>query len=361
MSVSVKSLGNHKKSNMTVDVVQIQKTEWISFARAIAIISVVLLHISAPILNKYNDINITSWLIGNFYDSMVRFCVPLFFMLSGTLLLNKDYELNLFLKKRFLKIIPPLIFWSLIYMLYDALMNVEVLVKLSWLEIIKEIKNGLFMGSHFHLWFIYTILGLYLFIPIMRKWIKLASKQEIIFFLAIWFVTTLLTMDMFRPFIPKIDLINFSGYIGYFVLGYYLNSIHIKNKVFPFIVYFIGFLVTFLGTTYFTFNDESFNSSFYKYLSPSVLMASIGAFLLVKNLTIKNNKLKKFILEIDRNSFGIYFLHVLVIYGLNFFGLNWSFISPLISIPILTLGVLLISNFIISILKKNRFTKIISG
>ena len=75
------------------------KKEWISLLRVIATIAVVILHVASPILNQYNDIMISYWHVGNVYDSMVRFSVPLFFMVSGVLLLNKDYELLVFLKK----------------------------------------------------------------------------------------------------------------------------------------------------------------------------------------------------------------------------------------------------------------------
>jgi len=157
------------------------KKLWLDNLRVISTIAVIVLHVSAPILSQYKKVSIEIWHIGNLYDGSVRFCVPVFFMLSGTLLLSKDYKISVFLKTRFWRIIPPLVFWSIIYILYDYFfVDKETLSKI---EFVKNIVKKLFFGSKYHLWFVYSLLGLYLFIPILRKWIKNASKKEIQYFL----------------------------------------------------------------------------------------------------------------------------------------------------------------------------------
>ncbi|PKK90618.1 MAG: hypothetical protein CVV64_09685 [Candidatus Wallbacteria bacterium HGW-Wallbacteria-1] len=66
-----------------------QNLEWLDNSRIIATSAVILLHVSQILLcnHKLGTIN---WWIGNFYDSLVRWCVPAFIMLSGALLLNPD-------------------------------------------------------------------------------------------------------------------------------------------------------------------------------------------------------------------------------------------------------------------------------
>ena len=81
-----------------------EKIIWIDNLRVIATIAVIMLHVSAPILYKYGSISNYIWNIGNLFDGMVRWCVPIFFMLSGALLLNEDLEISSFLKKRLLRI-----------------------------------------------------------------------------------------------------------------------------------------------------------------------------------------------------------------------------------------------------------------
>ena len=138
-----------------------KKSIWLDTVRVFATFAVILLHVSAPILYKYGEVPNTIWNIGNFYDSIVRSSVPLFFMISGALLLRIDYSLFDFLKKRFVRIIPPFIFWSLVYIIVDTFILGDQAY--SIFEIFKLIAVNLIIGSKFHLWFIYTLLGIYLF------------------------------------------------------------------------------------------------------------------------------------------------------------------------------------------------------
>ena len=92
---------------------------WIDIVKIFAIFSVLILHSSSPILYMIGKIELDIWQIGNIYDSLVRMAVPLFFMVSGALLLNqKEEALSRFFSKRFVKVIIPLIAWSIVYILF---------------------------------------------------------------------------------------------------------------------------------------------------------------------------------------------------------------------------------------------------
>ncbi len=82
--------------------------------RAIACIMVVLLHCAALDFYAFSS----KWSAVVFYDSITRVAVPLFFMLSGATLLAKQEPLITFLKKRFIRIIPALVFWTIFYLIY---------------------------------------------------------------------------------------------------------------------------------------------------------------------------------------------------------------------------------------------------
>lgn len=336
-----------------------EKLIWLDSVRVISTIAVIILHVSAPILYQYGKISEESWHIGNFYDGMVRFCVPVFFMLSGALLLSKDYKLSYFLQKRFWRIIPPLIFWSLIYIFYDYILVGEKYFTL--IEFIKMVIRNLFYGSKFHLWFVYTLLGLYLFIPILRKWIKNSSNNEILYFLIIWFATIIYSLPYFKAYLPNIPLTNFSGYIGYLVLGYYLSNLTLRNKYIPIIFIIIGIGITIYGTHYLTQQENKFSSYFYGYLTPNVLLSSIGVFLIFKNFSINNKGIKKVILFLSNQSFGIYLVHILILTLLNKIGINWKFANPIISIPIISAICILISSLTIYLLRKIKYGNYISG
>ncbi len=92
---------------------------WVDVIKVFSIFAVLFLHSAAPILDAYAQIEMDYWDIGNIYDASVRMAVPLFFMLTGTLLLNsKEESLSIFFKKRLFKVVIPLIAWSFIYILF---------------------------------------------------------------------------------------------------------------------------------------------------------------------------------------------------------------------------------------------------
>jgi len=91
---------------------------WIDNLRVLATISVIFLHVSASVTAKFGSISFITWTIGNIYNSSVRFCVPIFVMITGALLLPKDYEISDFLKKKFIRVVLPFVFWGIIYLLF---------------------------------------------------------------------------------------------------------------------------------------------------------------------------------------------------------------------------------------------------
>ncbi len=94
--------------------------------RTIAFMLVILQHVACINAFRYNEITEQWWWFSNFYDSISRICVPLFFVLTGALMLGKqsDYNnLKAFLYKRVIKIVIPLIGWSIIYSLYFVYWN----------------------------------------------------------------------------------------------------------------------------------------------------------------------------------------------------------------------------------------------
>ncbi|MFZ4557738.1 MAG: acyltransferase family protein, partial [Pseudanabaena sp.] len=62
---------------------------WVDKARIFAVIAVIVLHVSAIVVVGIKDFNDPQWWFGNIYDSMVRWCVPVFVMISGALLLSE--------------------------------------------------------------------------------------------------------------------------------------------------------------------------------------------------------------------------------------------------------------------------------
>lgn len=339
-----------------------ENLDWINSLRVLATFSVIVLHVAADILYQYGSISNSDWWTGNIFDSSVRFCVPIFLMISGTLIFSKTYEsTGEYLRKRVLRILFPFLFWSIIYIAVGLLVKFNSGEYLSFKEALKYVFVKLRDGASFHLWYIYMIIGLYLFFPIICKWLQNSNKNGIKYFLGIWLLTVFIHLPFVKELIPNIDISNFSGYIGFPVLGYYLNKISLnfdKKKVIYVLLVLTGILITTFGTYISTKYKGNFYEGFYNYLSPNVILVSVGIFLLFKDFIRYNSK---YILFFSKYSYGTYLIHILVLDVLFKIGLTYTFINPIIGIPITSVFCFVVSTLIIWGVNKLPLGKYISG
>jgi surface polysaccharide O-acyltransferase-like enzyme len=339
------------------------KEFWADNLRAFATVSVILLHVSAPILYLYGSISKYDWWVGNIVDSSVRYCVPIFLMLTGALILPRTYELGDFLKKRISRILLPFIFWSFVYIIYNLITNWQNGIDISSFELIKYIIISFKHGASYHLWYVYTIIGIYLFIPIISKWIVNSTKNEITYYIIVWFIVILINLPLIIKVKPDVDLSYFSGFLGYPILGYLLTIKFIDNKtkLYPLLLFIIGISITIFGTYLLTKNKGQFYGGFYSYVSPNVIIASTGVFLFFRHSNFRSKCFTNLIKFISKYSYGIYLAHVFVLILLSKIGISWSFINPIIGIPLTTISCLSISSIIIYIINKSPYGTYISG
>lgn len=148
-------------------------------------------------------------------------CIGLFFMISGALILPVKEPFAVFIKKRLMRIAAPLLLWTLIYLATKHYYGQSQLA--LWREVISIPFSA---QGHGVLWFMYTLTGLYLMAPILTPWLEKASKRELQGVLSVWAVTLCYPLlDYFFILNDSVTgvLYYFTGYAGYFVLGYYLR------------------------------------------------------------------------------------------------------------------------------------------
>ncbi len=205
------------------------------------------------------------------------------------------------------------------------------------------------------------IIGLYLIFPIIGKWLSLANNNEIKYFLIIWLITIFIKLPLINQLIPNIEISYFSGYIGYPVLGYYLNRVNFnfkKKKIIYTFFILIGILTTICATFFATKYKGKFYEGFYSYLMPNVLIVSIGIFLVFKDFIKFNSKTISFF---SKYSYGIYLIHIFVMTNLEKLGFSYTFINPIIGIPVTSILCFIISTIIIRKINNLSFGKYISG
>jgi surface polysaccharide O-acyltransferase-like enzyme len=190
-------------------------------ARALAISLVVILHITATLVDKGYSTGRLNWWVANLVDSVARIGVPLFVLVSGTLLLDprRDESLTVFFRKRFIKVLIPLLGWSIIYIAWRIFYEGETFTLQSAFWAILENTVA------YHFWFLYMILGLYLVTPILRVFTRIAVEKDYKYFLVIWMIAVCLPPLLGQFF--GITLADFwvivIGFSGYYMAGYFFR------------------------------------------------------------------------------------------------------------------------------------------
>ena len=204
----------------------------IDIIRIFAFVFIVFLHT----LNRQFGVDV--WMGGY---AIISIGVNLFIMISGYLLLDKTEEAIVFFKKRILNILPLFLVFNIIYIYFGKIPIMPVL------------KGKTISASHF--WYIYMILGLYLLTPWLQKVLKYAEK-ETLFVVFLWFLCNILNPYLRYFNLAEIPFSNFplTGFIGYYILGYFVKKYDNKLKRTSFIliiaIYVLGFLLSFLSTKY---------------------------------------------------------------------------------------------------------------
>lgn len=339
-----------------------KRIAWLDTVRVIACLMVVFMH--APIPNPVNPL-VSSALLGGL--SYLTFpCIGLFFMVSGALLFPVKLSLKDFLKKRFSRILIPTIIWSFFYILVKYFYN-----EVDMYGVAKLILQIPFSAVEGVLWFLYTMTGLYLFAPIISKWIEVATKRELQYFLILWLIV------MCFPYVSAfIDLRSgdyrilstFSGFMGYMILGYYLYKFPIDlslsiNKIIIAACILIFSII--LPAIFYFVPIEGFNPGtvLYNYLSISVVMMCTGWFVLLQNMQkIHSNTLfTKVMKELSVMSFGIYLIHIFVMRRWIWKLISVGELPLLLEIVIVALSTLIFSYIIIKIISKLPLSKYLIG
>ncbi len=231
---------------------------WIDLLRVLACFFVVFSHSCDAFIGQF-DANRESFLTGVFLGSLMRPCVPIFVMMTGVLLLPVQTDMAAFYKKRIGRLIPPMIFWSLVlpvlYFIYLNYINPDTqnpLISMPdhslealWFKLYTFIFN--FNFDTVPLWYLYMLIGLYLIMPIISGWLEKVSKKELKLFLGIWGISLIAPyVKMFAPALGYQgnygnmglwgvcdwndygSFYYFSGFIGYLLLAYYLTKYPLK-------------------------------------------------------------------------------------------------------------------------------------
>ncbi len=324
---------------------------YFDFLRVIGAIAVIFIHVVSEYWYGL-DLGGNDFKILTLIDSVCRFCVPVYLMVSGALFLdeNRTLDLKYLFKHYILRMFLIFVFWNLTYCILDTVIMRHEIMTLPLLGSI--LVNTLLGKGVFHLRFLTIIIGFYLSVPILRLITKKTNKKQLEYLIVLLFIFTSINLISAKLWNISLNyLSNFSGYLLYFILGYYLHNFDLSEKLKK-SVYVLGLIS--LGLTYFLTVKYSHLLNypceyFFNYLAPNVVIYTGSIFLVSKN-TIKTDK-HHLIYKLGRVYFGVYLIHGLVLgtcVKLGLFGLPLPLGFLVLLLTVIIFSVSLVSSYIVS-------------
>lgn len=298
---------------------------WLDYARMIAIICVVITHATETVFKLNAETLVQfSMLRRIFVISMFtigRLGVPIFFLLTGYLLLDREYSSEKymsFLKNNFCGLFLTTAIWIVVYNIFNA-----VFLKTPF-DIIKCLKNLLFLRATemSHMWYMPVIIGIYLFIPFVANALRNTDIKVLCIPLLIAFVYQFVVpvVNVWlkatgHETISSLPDVSFSGNgYGFIILLGYLVKKGIFDKI-PSIIFAILGAFGFAFTVYTqNFSDVQGISYNVWYDSATLLIVDLAIFVLLSRMKLKFGKIASCI---SIASFGIYLIHNLILIILN--------------------------------------------
>lgn len=312
---------------------------FLDYVRVIACFMVIMVHSCEFFFIDGSDIGIRSaddgfWVCA--IDSAFRCSVPLFVMISGYLLVPVRGGTADFYRRRMLRVVVPFAVWSLLYATLPALMGQTEGAGPALLRLLTN-----FNDTSGHLWFVYMLVGLYLFMPVLSPWLERATKRGELAFLALWFAST------FFPYLRVAagdiygecywnefhTLWYFSGFAGYVVLAHFCR-VHIRWSARRSIAIGLplclaGYAVT-AAVWYGRMDTASTLQELelsWRFCTPNVVLLTAGLFLMLRHIGCRAPRIYGPVREVSRLSYGIYLMHIFVLNA------AYSLLSPHFGTP----------------------------
>ncbi|WP_267490152.1 acyltransferase [Companilactobacillus futsaii] len=313
--------------------------------RVMAMFLVVLAHVCVSRLG--HGVGSIDWNIAHSLVIITEVAVPLFFMISGSTILNspKTRSISYLFKHRLPKILVPFIIWSIITAYFARQLDGTYTYH-SFMQSVLSMYHQPVIIAY---WFIYPLISLYLLSPLLKAMVDSLSSTGLNYLLILWFVFMMIIPAVI-PVLPSdirvyfkaysMSKIVFSSYLGYFLLGYKLSQEkHRKTN------WLIGILMILI---LFTINIEIGlidNRSLWKILN----IFSIGSvpfiagliFVVLRSFENKyHHWFSKLIEILAPLTYGVYLIHGLVInlieqwFGSNAYFTNFLLVS-LISLVVI--------------------------
>lgn len=356
--------------------------------RAFAIITIIACHVSGAFnfdyIFNHSELPVLYFNCISFFNHSSQIGVPIFVMLSGALLIGRGDTLKKFLKKRVERVVIPFLFWVFILILVEIIFFNNFGLNYFLDIFLAKLK------THGHVfWFVWMIIVIYCLIFIFNKLLSLLDSKNkkylinisVALFVVYCFLVTFHLWDANQN-----RIVYYVSFFGYAVLGYwlvnrdFLNIKFLNFKISPTIMSILSFLISFgLYTYYISIICLPMAIEQNRFAGTSIfdiiaLIIALFVFLFFRYIDeidyrrfserFRHSKLAKLIYSLSIHSYGIYFCHyiIIVVFGtIVLHPMGLFFKNPLKIIPFLTIFYLLVSWFIVYLLGKIPYLKMLCG
>ena len=284
--------------------------------RVASMAAVVYLHTAAGGLRQSEDMAL--WNLSNLLSSLAVAAVPLFFMISGALLLGseKTDDPAYLLRRRLPRVAVPGLCWSLLVVggVWLSQGGEAALLKLVNLPGISVITPY---------WFLYALIPMYLLSPLLKRLTDHMEERHWRYLLGLWVVVTL-GLNQLSGFLPDpwyallrenqtLNVSLLEGYLGYFLLGAWLDRMERPPARRILLAAALGsWAVIALGTWGVFLVTGVYGEQFATYRGVFTMVLSASLFLLFRD-AFRGRRSGRAAVLLSACSFGVYLAHPMAI------------------------------------------------
>ena len=288
--------------------------EYFDVLRLIAALSVIYMHVASGMLREGMGLR---WELANLAVSFCFTAVPIFFMISGYLLLSNERTRDVGqLRRRLPRILVPLFAWTVV----SVCLTMFVHRDFSLTAFLEGMRAALQTPAEVPYWYLYTLAAFYMIAPILAPGLQALDRRGHRFVLAV--IALIMAHSMLSALFPafterwlSVDLLYklklFNGHLCAFVLGYYLGRL---PKKIPSLVLIAVLLATYAviaaGTHIRTAAAGSFDETFYSQSGGFEVTQAACVFLLAKQNIGKSPRILRSIVPL---LMGVYLMHSIVL------------------------------------------------
>lgn len=333
--------------------------------RIVAAFSVVMLHVSGTFI-KTSEVGSVDFCLANFMNSISRFGVPIFVMISGAIFLSETKQISV--KKLWLNNILRMLIvfgvWSFAYYVYQSLYywNFDF-----WRQgIVRTITGCVYASDHF--WFFFMIIGLYALVPILRTWVHHATKKELDYFVVLFVVfqigrttvTTLLDKSLVHKLADMFKITELSWYLGYFVLGYILMKHGVSQKIkwLLRIMIPVGIWANYTISAYMSLEAGVYSPGIYDSFGVFTFFHVVALFVFVTDFFAKKKvgeKTARVVSETALATLGVYVMHVGLLDFFRSKGFIIGSVNPVLGSLLLTCICFVLCGVVAALLRRIPF------